>query len=194
MVPRHTTPTALGLATAAALLLVLGVSVGAASAAPGNGAARGHEASETDSGNGPKLDQGPGQTPPSAAHAAGPPVTVPAIEPLVLGTVIVRPGASDLGPAAAAPATATSAAEPGAGVADQVAAGPGADTSPVDVDASRSAPRAVVELVARSPASPVAVIALLFAALVFLLLQPALDRHDERLALAGADGDVTRFR
>ena len=97
--------------------------------------------------------------------------------------------------------------EPGAGVADQVAAGPGSDaiaavppaaTVPadgtLDFPTSNGLPRiGVANLVSRAPASLAAVLALLLAALLFLVLHPALDRHDGRLAVAGVD-DVARFR
>lgn len=111
-----------------------------------------------------------------------------------------RAGGTDLGPAAAAPATATPAAEPGAGVADQVAAGPGTNdastTAPAtDIATAAAAPRVgIATLVAHPPASLSAVLALLVAVLLFLVLHPALDRHDERLALAGVDDDLARFR
>ena len=61
--------------------------------------------------------------------------------------------------------------------------------------ASRSAPQAAVDaIVAHAPASLTAVALLLAAALLFLVVQPALDRHDKRLVLGGVDDAPARFR
>lgn len=221
--PRRRTATALGL-LGAAMLLVL-ATTGIAVAAPGHGQARGHDAdaasteggpgngnpgggdrgegNEGNEGNG-QQDGSPGNRASTPGHLGESPTDALTATPVddvtrVLGVSVVRTGGIDLGPAVAAPATATSAAEPGAGVADQVAAGPGISDPLVSDDASgtdaaRTRRVDVAGIVARTPASVAMVLVLLVAALAFLFLHPALDRHDERLVVAGVDDDAARFR
>ena len=72
---------------------------------------------------------------------------------------------------------------------------PAADTTS-DAGSTLTTParRAALAIVARTPASLAAVIALLLAMVLFLLFHPAADRHDDRLATMGVVDDLARFR
>ena len=136
---------------------------------------------------------GPGRTEPGLAEARAPAPTAPTAAAVAApagppSTVVAVP-APALAPESATPLP------PTAPVASVTPAAPAPDVAAASSSTPRSAPRAAVDaIVSHAPASLAAVALLLAAALLFLVVQPALDRHDKRLVLGGVDDAPARFR
>jgi len=221
MVPRRMTVTALGLLLAA-VTLVVGGAIGAAVATPRtNGgwnsgrdhvevgatlgkdglSAKGHTVVDVGSPGGKGASPRSGPTVPAPASLAGTGRTEPgpaeARAPTVPTAAAVAVPDAPPSTVVAAPAPAPEPAAPSVPPAPVASVTPAAPAPDVTASSStpRSAPRAAVDaIVAHAPASLAAVALLLAAALLFLVVQPALDRHDKRLVLGGVDDAPARFR